>query len=764
MFSSLLFNIRRFLTFNNYMKKTLLSLIFLVLIFFAFAQTDLAVGKWRTHFSYSNGRKVVEVGNKVYCLTESGLFFVEKSDYSKKTLSKLDGLSDFEISNFDYDTKNKILLVAYQNTMIDLIKDNSITQVTELYRKSIPGKKMINDIFFYNDMAYLSCSFGIVVYDLIRLEVKETYSEIGANGKSPEIFQTTIYNGSIYAATSDGILKASISAPNLLDFNAWSNIKSGKSTMVTTFSPNIYGYTDNKLEKYDGTSWTTVSKDLDTSVNSMVVNYSKLIVCSKKGTYVFDNMGGVENKDKESRNYSIIDAEGLFWHAVNIYALVNTSIPGLRFFTPNGPLSNKCWDIASYGNVVWVITGSVSENYKQAFNRGGFYTFKDNLWYNNIETTTNKFDSFFDLNCITVNPKDKHVFIGSFGKGALEYFNDGIQTVYDPSNSSLDTFNHNNIIVTGLAIDSKSNLWVANREATNQLSVKFSNGTWKSYNLGTGVNKSVSKIVVDDNDAKWILLQPDKGILVFDETQPVGKTYKKMLLGTGNGNLPSNSVYSIAKDLDGKIWVGTNEGVAVFYDPYAVFTNGNYDAQKIWVENGDNSGYLLATETVTAIAVDGANNKWLGTKRGIWYVSDDGSKILFSFNTKNSPLPSDYIRSINVNDVTGEVFIATDKGLVSYRNVATKGAATHKEVYAYPNPVRPGYNGLITITGLMRDDNVKITDIAGNMVYEATTEGGQLSWDGKNFSGDLVRSGVYLIFCTNTDGTDSIVTKVLIIR
>jgi hypothetical protein len=746
------------------MKKTLFSLIFLVLILSVFAQTNLAVGKWRTHFSYSNGYKAVEVGDKIYCLTQSGLFFVEKSDNSNTTLSKLDGLSDFEISTFGYDTKNKIMVVAYQSTLIDLIKDNSITQVTEIYRKSIPGKKVINDIFFYNDMAYLSCSFGIVVYDLKRLEVKETYSEIGTNGKLIEIFQTTINDGNIYAATPDGILKASLSAPNLLDFNAWTNIKSGKCIMVAGFSTNVYSYTDSLFEKYDGTSWSSVISPLKINIRSMVVNNGKLVVSTDKNIYLFDNLGGMEVKKGENYNYTILDAEGIFWHAVNIYSLINTSLPGFRYFTPNGPLSNKCWDIASYGNVVWVITGSVSENYKPASNRGGFYTFKDNLWYNNTETTATKFESFSDLNCITVNPKNKHVFMGSFGQGAIEYFNDGIQNVYNATNSSLDTFNYNTIIVTGLAFDSKSNLWVANRQAANQLSVKYSNGTWKSYNLGTGVNKSVSKIVVDDNDAKWILLQPDNGILVFDETQPAGKTYKKMLVGTGNGNLPSNSVFSMVKDLDGKIWVGTNEGVAVFYDPSAVYTNGNYDAQKIWVENGDNSGYLLATETVTAIAVDGANNKWLGTKRGIWYVSDDGSKILFSFNTQNSPLPSDYIRSINVNDITGEVFIATDKGLVSYRNVASKGTDTHKEVHAYPNPVRPSYQGLITITGLMRDDNVKITDIAGNMVYEATSEGGQLSWDGKNFSGDMVRSGVYLIFCTNTDGTDSIVTKVLIIR
>lgn len=750
------------------MKNILSSLILFVLIIPAFSQTHLAVGKWRTHFSYSRGFKAVEAGNRIYCQTESGLFFADKTDNNITTLSKLDGLSDFDISTFAYDTKNKVLFVAYLNNMIDLIKDNSITQVTEIYRKSIPGKKTINDIIFYNDKAYLSCSFGIVVYDMLKLEVKETYSEIGANGKLLEIFQVCILDGNIYAATSDGILKASLNAPNLLDFNAWTNIKSGKSSLVIAFSPNVYGYTNSKFEKFDGTSWSAVNSSLDSNVKSMVVNYGKLIVNTKKGIFLYDNLGGVETKDGKTDNYTIVDAEGVLWHAVDIYPLIKSNPTGYLFFIPNGPSSNKSWDIASTGNLVWVVPGSVSENFTAASIRGSMYTFRDNVWLNNLETTGKAFDSFTDLTCITVNPKDKHVFIGSFGKGLIEYYNEGIQTVYNASNSSLTEavqgYKANTVIVTGLAFDSKSNLWVANRSATNQVSVKTVGNAWKSYNLGTTLDENVSKIVVDDNDAKWMLMQPEKAILVFDETQAAGKTYKKLSTESGKGKLPSNNVYSIAKDLDGKIWIGTDAGVAVFYDPSSVFTDQNFDAQQVWVDNGDNSGYLLATESVTAIAVDGANNKWLGTKRGLWYVSNDGSKILLSFNSQNSPLPSDYIRSIGINNVTGEVFIATDKGMVSYRNVASKGNEDHTKVYAFPNPVRPDYKGPITITGLIRDDNIKITDIAGNMVYEATSEGGQLSWDGKNFAGDVVRSGVYLIFCTNSDGTDTFVSKVMIVR
>jgi hypothetical protein len=754
------------------MKKIFLLLLILFFISGLFAQTDLPVGKWRTHFSYQNGLKAAEADNKVYCLTESGLFYVSKTDSSINKLTKLDGLSDFDISTIGYDQLNKLLLVAYKNTTIDIVKDNSILQITEIFRKSVPGKKVIYDIFFYDNKAYLSCSFGIVVYDLKKMEVKETYSEIGTAGKQLEIYQTTINNGNIYAATPDGILKASLSSPNLLDFNAWTNIRPGKSKMIASLSKYVFGYTDGKFEKYDGSVWINVNSSLNDSIKSMAVCYHKLIVNSNMGIYLYDTNGSFIVQSAKYDNYTLMDNEGSLWHAVNLFSLAKSNNSGIQFFIPNGPTTNKCWDIASYDNSVWVVPGSVSENFTPAFIRGGMYTFRDNSWFNNLETTGKNFEAFNDLNCITVNPGNKHVFIGSFGQGVIEYFNDGIQQVYNAKNSSLSYalqgFDTNTIIVSGIALDNKSNLWVANRGAANQLSVKWAkDGKWTSFNLGSGVNRNVSKIITDDNyenNRKWILLQPDEGILVFDETQPPGQQFTKLMQGTGNGNLPTNSVYSMAKDLDGRIWVGTSEGVAVFYDPSSIFSGQDYDAQKVWVSDGDNSGYLLATETVTAIAVDGANNKWLGTKRGIWYVSDDGSKILFSFNTKNSPLPSDYIRSIGINDVTGEVFIATDKGMVSYRNVATKGDITHDKVYAYPNPVRPEYKGPITITGLLRDDNVKITDIAGNMVYEAKSEGGQLSWDGKSFSGQLVRTGVYLIFCSNAEGTDNFVAKVLIVR
>ena len=224
-------------------------------------------------------------------------------------------------------------------------------------------------------------------------------------------------------------------------------------------------------------------------------------------------------------------------------------------------------------------------------------------------------------------------------------------------------------------------------------------------------------------------------------------------------------MYSIAEDLDGDIWVGTDQGIVVYYYPENVFEDSDFHAQRIILTIGDVTQYLLNTEMITAIAIDGANRKWLGTKSsGVYLVSENGTEEIHHFTEGNSPLLSNQINDIGINHETGEIFFATDKGLISYRGSATMGSDEFRDVYVYPNPVRENYDGDITIRGLVSDVNVKITDISGNIVYETTAEGGQATWNGKNFSGSRVSTGIYLVFCSNDDGSKTYITKLLFIK
>lgn len=258
-------------------------------------------------------------------------------------------------------------------------------------------------------------------------------------------------------------------------------------------------------------------------------------------------------------------------------------------------------------------------------------------------------------------------------------------------------------------------------------------------------------------------------MLVFNDNGTLSNTsddqYKVLNTFEGSGGLPSLDVLSMAEDLDGEIWVGTGRGVAVFYAPDAVFSGGDFDAQQILIEQDGNIQVLLETEAVSTIAVDGANRKWLGTQSsGVFLVSADGTEQVHHFTAANSPLPSNTITNITIDGESGEVFIGTDQGVMSYRSDASEGLLEASCAKVFPNPVDRTYDGPITITGMMRDSDVRITDISGNLVYRTTSLGGQAIWPGTDLSGEAVSTGVYLIFATDPTGTSKCNTKVLVVR
>jgi ligand-binding sensor domain-containing protein len=239
-----------------------------------------------------------------------------------------------------------------------------------------------------------------------------------------------------------------------------------------------------------------------------------------------------------------------------------------------------------------------------------------------------------------------------------------------------------------------------------------------------------------------------------------------MLIEESDGDILSN-VYSIAEDLEGNIWVGTDQGPLVYYNPEKVFTE-KLNAFRIKIPRNDGSNtydYMLQTELITSIAIDGADRKWLGTeKAGAYLLSSDGTVQVKKYTVENSPILSNSIVSVAVSDKTGDVWFGTSKGIQSVRGDATEGLDEFTNVYAFPNPVRQEFSGNLTITGLVRDSRIKITDVSGNLVYETESSGGMASWDLNTYNGQRVATGVYLIFCASNDGTDSCVIKVLVIK
>lgn len=774
-------------------NNKLLSTLFLALInSLVFAQ-GVGVGQWRDHLPYTNAKTLTEAGDRIYCASEEGLFYYSKSETTVDKLSKITGLSDIGFNTINYDSLTNTLVIAYTNANIDLIQDNRIINIPDIKRKIIPGNKIINKIFFKDTYAYLACGFGIVVVDLIKKEIKDTYY-IGPNGDNINVTDITCDGNEFYASTTGGIYHADVNASNLANYNFWSKYNNLPPTLqdvslynaIEFHGGKIYtnvqvtGNDNDTMYVYDGSNWNYFDTVGHPDIKSITSHYNNMAVCRNYNLTVYDatganvlviyeyfGFGSSGPRPSEAFAKSINDV----WIADGGQGLVhNTDIWNFSNVHPNGPRFATAFDMSVENSNLWVASGAVRSNWGPQFKSDGIASYINNSW-NTIYPTAVNGNSLTDIIRVAVNPASpEKVYAGAWVNGMAEITN-GVQSqAYDTSNSEL-----NDIVgytrVGGFDFDADGNLWVGNSNVSSPICVLKPNGTWKKF-TPPNFNSSniVGDLIIDTYNQKWLMMPYGSGLLVFNDQgtidETVGDKYKTLSTSNGSGGLPSNYVYSIAEDLDGEIWVGTDKGIAVFYSPGEIFSgNGNFDCQQILIEQDGYAQYLFETEIVSAIAVDGGNRKWIGTQNaGVFLMSPDGTQELLHFNEENSPLFSNNILSIAIDDVTGEVFIGTDKGIISYKGTATEGGEIFNDVYAYPNPVHHDYDGPIAIKGLVKDADIKITDVSGNLVYATTANGGQAIWNGKDFDGDKAASGVYLVFASNEDGTQTHVTKILIIN
>lgn len=754
----------------------------------------VGVGEWRDHLSFLEAIDVTETDNLIYCATSSSVYTYNKSDNSINKLSKITGLSDFGISNIKYNKQYDVVLIAYSNTNVDIIKSGRIINIPDIKRKNIIGKKQINSITYNDKYAYLSCSFGIVVIDIDKLEIKDTYY-IGVGGNTVEINGLTFDDNYFYAATSSGVYKASRTSANLSDYSSWiidNRLSKNNYNHIVNYNDNIvvnltididdsdtmYVLKDDKWSYFDTTNYT--------KKYGFDVGYGYLLVSGYKdlSTYNSSFSKNLVWDAPYEPTRAIMGKNNSIWIAGNqSVSLVHFKKSGSswnygKYIAPDGPRTSNVVDIFIENSNVLVAPGGRNVSWAPAGIKDGVFLFQDNKW-NSLKNTNNGFDTISDINCVIIHPSDnKRMYAASWGRGLVELYNNKIVKVYNQSNTdsnllSLDIASMHDSRLGGMAFDSYNNLWISNSLTSKPLAVKMSNGTWNSFKFESKYSSlELGEMVIDNTNQKWIIIPRERdfgGIVVYNDNNTISVASddkrKEIKTGAGFGNLPTNAVYSLAKDKNGEIWVGTSEGIAVFYNPEKVFSGENFDAQRILIEKDGHTQYLLETEQVNAIAIDGDNRKWIGTANsGVYLLSEDGTEELLHFTEENSPLFSNLISSIAIDGLTGEVFIGTDKGIISYKGTATESREDNNDVYVYPNPVHSGYDGLIAINGLVEDSYVKITDIAGNIIYETSAEGGQATWNGKNFSGNKAQSGVYLIFSSNPDGTQTYVSKVMLLN
>jgi len=760
-------------------------LIFPLLFIPFILHAQIGIGEWRDHFSYSHVLRLSETPNLIIAYTGEALFTYDKSEHSTTKYSKINGLSDFEISDAQYSAKNKLTVLAYADANIDLLYDNQdVYNISDIHRKIVLGSPQINRVLIKDDLAYLACNFGIVVLDLKNREIKNTYF-VGYQGQHINIKNVFLSEDSIYALTDSVLKVAPLNYPFLEDFSVWKNkslafpydklneicgIDSRLAFSVQRNDSNfIYLKTDNLWqEKYSSVE--EIRQFYFYNNRFYIIHQQKLEITDinmniKK---TIDNYGF----GNPNIRYSIQDGDNIYI-ADDFQGLVIKSNANFSSVYPNGPVYSDVYKLASLGDYLYVAGGAVNLFWANRYHKPEIYRFFDENWNSNVLWT----DKGFDLLALAVDPYDsKRVYAGSWSNGVYEFYDNKLIQNYNQDNSPLENvepFTKGYVRVGGLAFDDFHNLWVTNSGVSAPLKVLKPDGTWKSFNIGNRIDAvNYGEIVLDDYLQKWVVLPQSHGILVYNDNYTVDDesddVYKQISPSDEEGNFITNGVNDIALDKDGVMWIASDKGVLTYYNPGGFRDNDNFYASQVRVfeeENDTVVQYLLETQNVTAVAVDGANRKWLGTESGgVFLVSADGQKTIVSFNTENSPLVSNHINDIVINDNSGEVFFATDKGLVSYRGSATTGSSEFHDVFAFPNPVKPSYSGDITITGLITDSEIRITDVAGNLVFNTKALGGQAIWNGKNGRGERVASGVYLVFAANSEGNKTYVTKILFIN
>ncbi len=758
----------------------------------AAADNGMAIGQWRHHLPNNNIISIAESPGRIIGATPYGLVVYNKHDSSLERLSKVDGLSDFGISGIAWAGEREQLLIGYENGNLDLISDGLVSNISDILDASILGSKRINKIIVSDGRALLACDFGIVELDIAGRLILDTWF-IGPHGSMVNVNDLLVTDSVIYAATNAGLLHAATDADNLADFNNWERFEiSGTGAEAFNFIKSIDGRlianrTDQERDivyVYEDGSWDQLShtNDFEGERNRFVnTSRGRLIVASGSRIYIFDTdlnpLREISSyqPDTPAPNHAIFDNSGTLWIADSWRGLVREygEQEYEKIILP-GPDYDNVFNLAASDGRLWIAPGFVTYGGSNSWNQNGYFLMENGRWNRYSRTRFPELTDIADIIHITVDPGDpRRAYASAWWGGMVVISTEGVVEVFDETNSTLQLRAGigDYLRVGGTAMDSGGNLWVTNSEVDRPLSVRKSNGEWLSFTSGGafGPQTPVREILIDNNNQKWVNL-PGNGIFLFAEHSLENTNNfdsRRLTTQSGMGSLPSNRVHSMAVDHSGYVWIGTAEGVAVFFSPGRAFSGDAFNAQRIIVEEADGfAGYLLETETVTSISVDGSNKKWFGTERsGAFLMSADGRETIHHFSTNNSPLPSNNILDIEIMGETGEVFFATDRGLVSYRGFATEATTRHaSEVYAYPNPVRPGYNGYIAVKGLVRNARVKITDISGKLVWESISEGGQAVWNGQDLHGRRPSTGVYLVFSTDEQGEETMVTKIMFIN
>ncbi|MGB2414281.1 MAG: two-component regulator propeller domain-containing protein [Flavobacteriaceae bacterium] len=781
--------------------KTHLFIITFVLAFVPSSWSQNYDTSWIGHFSYLDIKEVVYGEAKFYAASENAIFSYDPLTNELSTITTINGLSGELISTIYYSNQYELLLIGYENGLIEIYNElnQELLKVIDIVAKTtIPSsQKKINHFNETDEVVFIATDYGISVYNLNDLEFGDTYY-IGTNGSQIKVNQTAVYNNEIYAAcgSNEGIKKASLSDPNLINFQFWTTLITGTFTNITPLGTQLYTVnSNNRIFEISGTNLNPLFV-YPQAVTELKVSDNSLLVTTLLKVYEYSegfNLASVysTNLEFETNFTSALSIDGVIYIGTTDYGVLKSQATSVSVYDeihPQGPLLNSAFSIEYGYNDLWVTFGAYTSSFNPyPLNKRGISRLRNTEWHNisydSIQRTIES--DVYVLNEISINPLDpNHVFVSSFHSGLLDVKIEESIELLDQSNSGLESIASNvTVRVSGTAFDNDANLWVLN--SIIQKPLKRYNPTtnqWTSYDFSSiisdpmGDENGFSELVIGPDGTKWIG-GLKKGLIGFNENGTVLKNINDEDIA----NLPSTAVKALALDKNNVLWIGTYKGLRVLYNTSSFFTEEVVRTEPIIILEEGLPQELLAQQFITDIIVDGSNNKWISTAdAGVFYVSSDGQNTIHHFTKDNSPLPSNGVNDMALDSENGVVYFGTTRGLVAFTTGGSRTMETLEDIYVYPNPVRPGFNmeeDKIKIKNISENVNIKITDIEGNLVAEAQSnvnlryknynleiDGGTAYWNGKNLANNTVASGVYLVLFFDFDTLETKVSKIMIIR
>ncbi len=780
------------------MKKITLFILFLTIGFTGWSQT--AIGKFRAHIPLHAFHSVAVADDYVYAATDNGLMLLDKSTLGQEqpdlsSWTKVDGLSDIDITKIYYDHAHQTLIIAYDNGNLDFVKEDKLYNLRDIRDKQLTGSKTLSHIRVYGEHTFLVYPFGVITLNLQDLVIEDTWFS-KRNGEQYIAKDVAESDSHYYMSTERGIFSMAKGNSNPANFMEWTfEATAGEQEFdhIVNFHGRVYANkngTPDTIYTLDQGEWIPTTLTYQ-DVRALNISDEELIVCNWDYVELFDTTLTrsflaslyLSENTLPSAQEAVADREHV-WIADAYLGLLDASRQyySIRAFTDNGPYDLSTQSICSVNGITAIVPGAP---FGSAY--APSYHYPSVSWFDKQQWHYNDFDFYnydpnqltMDLTNIVINPKDEtEWYLASWGNGLFKCKDQRVVAHYNGRNSPLDSVSSGQTYVSGLAYDDKGNIWITNSQCDKMLKMMEPNGTWHEYNISSGVLASTSqyvvadKLLIDSRGYKWVNYPRGSDInrynlIVFSD----GGTYdnlgddKFMRIDMNTAaEVISSTVYCMAEDLDGEIWIGTDKGVKVIYYPAQVF-EGKAQPRNILLEQDGYVSVLFEYEEITAIAVDGANRKWIGTsKAGVFLMSEDGQEQLLHFTADDNPLFANQITSICVDHFSGEVFFGTSKGLVSYRGTATGGFESYEDLPVYPNPVRHGYSGPVAVNGLKANSLCKITDATGRLVWQGYSNGGELVWYCVDLFGKRPATGVYYVMVSDETGKEKIVTKFLFIN